>query len=71
LNALNIVDEQGNFSYFDWDDRFFIVGGLADFLSVCHPMPIDIGRMHFEATILNSHDEQYLLGLWDSLSHLM
>jgi hypothetical protein len=71
LNSLNVVDEHGNFSYFDWDDRFFLLGGVSDFLRICCPMPIYVSRMHFEAIVLNSPDEEYLLKLWDSVAHLM
>lgn len=71
LNALVVSDLRRNFVYFDWDDRYFIAGGSQDFLARCHPMPIEVGRMHFDAMILNSPDKEHLLALWTSLAHMM
>jgi hypothetical protein len=71
LNALTLIDEYRNFAYFDWDDRYFVVGGSNEFLSICHPMPLSVGRMHFDSAIIESPDKESLLKLWEFLAPRM
>jgi hypothetical protein len=71
LNRVKFEDSRSNFSYFDWDDRYFIVGGTSHFVSVCHPMPLWAGKLHFEDQAADSLDEQMLLNLWERLEPLM
>lgn len=71
LNALTLVNDKKNFAYFDWDDRYFVVGGEQVFLEVCFPMTLFVGKMYFESMALDSPEEKELLDLWDSLSGFM
>lgn len=71
LNALTLIDENQNFSYFDWDDRYFVVGGSDEFVFDCHPMPLYVGKMHFDNTIAESPDKEVLMTLWDLLTPYM
>jgi hypothetical protein len=70
LNALLANGERGSV-FFDWDDRYFLAVGNSEFLSICHPMPLHVGKMYFESRIPDDVDEKMLNDLWNRLAPLM
>ena len=71
LNHLVLLNEQESFAFFEWDSRFFIVGGSKEFLSECYPMSLRVGRAYFDSVAASSDEEPMLQRLWEQLSPFM